>query len=345
MSVQTRNTRVKAPAISDPDNVSFEALSTNEKTTFNLSRRVGFDRPLEGSSVNHENDYYKILKFINKTKFAFTDVHNENNKRLVHKCNSKHKCALCVNFKPSDSFHSSFQYVGETVQSLRDRFSGHRAAMKYQFADNTCKILSKHFSIGLSKNANYIVNIIDKLSGSGRDDNGNPIPGITVERQNKETKWVLALHTVYPYGLNDKVGDEYMAEKDSRVVGNMFLSLHPLCKHPEYNYSKNKLDNSFLKQNFVKILTTHIDHNLKDAGYLIRVSIKSFKKSFLKHICNDVYDFLSSKADSFPNQQWYEMALDLIQSRIYNPPASKTTKTKKLNKVTLCKQRHGHDKH
>ena len=78
-----------------------------------------------------------------------------------------------------------------------------------------------------------------------------------------------------------------------------------------------------MKQNFVKILTTHLDHNLKDAGYFLRVSIKSFKKSFLKHICNDVPDFLSSKADSFPNQQWYEMTLDLIESRIYNPPAPK----------------------
>ena len=66
---------------------------------------------------------------------------------------------------------------------------------------------------------------------------------------------------------------------------------------------KNKLDNSFLKEIFVQILTTHLDHNLKDAGYLIRVSIKSFKKSFLKHICNDLYDFLSSKTDSFLNQQ------------------------------------------
>ena len=86
-----------------------------------------------------------------------------------------------------------------------------------------------------------------------------------------------------------------------------------------------------LKQNFVKILTTHLDHNLKDAGYFIRVSIKSFKTSFLKHICNDVYDFLSSKADSFPNQQWHEMTLDLIESRTYNPLASKTTKTKPKN--------------
>ena len=155
----------------------------------------------------------------------------------------------------------------------------------------------------IHKNANCIVNIIEKLSGSGRHDNCNPIPGVTVERQKKETKWMFTLQTVYPYGLNDRVGDEYMAEKDSRVVGNKFLPLHGLYKRPEYNYSKNKLDNSFLKKNFVKILTTHLDHNLKDAGYFIRVSIKSFKKSFLKHICNDVYDFLRSKADSFPNQQ------------------------------------------
>ena len=98
---------------------------------------------------------------------------------------------------------------------------------------------------------------------------------------------------------------------------------------------KKKLDNSFLKQNFVIILTTHLDHNLKDAGYFIRVSIKSFKKSFLKHICNDVYDFLSSKANSFPNQQWYEMTLGLIESRIYNPPTSKTTKTKPKNVIKL----------
>ena len=47
MAVQTRSTRVKAPAISDPDNVPVEAFSINDKTTLNLSERVGFDRPLE----------------------------------------------------------------------------------------------------------------------------------------------------------------------------------------------------------------------------------------------------------------------------------------------------------
>ena len=67
----------------------------------------------------------------------------------------------------------------------------------------------------LYKNANYIVNIIEELYGSERDDNGVPIPGVRVERQKKETKWILTLQTVYPYGLNDRVGDEYMVEKGS----------------------------------------------------------------------------------------------------------------------------------
>ena len=55
----------------------------------------------------------------------------------------------------------------------------------------------------------------------------------------------------------------------------------------------------------------------------------------MKHVSNDVHDFLSNKADSFPNEQWYEMTLDLIKSRIYDIPASKTTKTKPKNVIKL----------
>ena len=186
------------PAISHPDNIPVEALSNNEKATLNRSGRLGFDRTLEGSSVNHENDYYKLLKFTNKSKFTFTDVNNENNKQLVHKCNSKPSCASCVNLRASDSFHGSLtnrkyvtkcneknintincsnsnciylitccrfgvKYVEKTVQSLRDKFSGHRTGVKNPFADSKCIILGKHFGVGLSRNASYIVNITEKF--------------------------------------------------------------------------------------------------------------------------------------------------------------------------------------
>ena len=47
LEVQIRSTRVKAFAMSDPDNVPVKALSTNEKATLNLSGKVGFGRTLE----------------------------------------------------------------------------------------------------------------------------------------------------------------------------------------------------------------------------------------------------------------------------------------------------------
>ena len=43
---------------------------------------------------------------------------------------------------------------------------------------------------------------------------------------------MLTLQTVYLYGLNDRVGDKYMAEKDSGVVGNKSLQLHHQYKRP-----------------------------------------------------------------------------------------------------------------
>ena len=102
------------------------------------------------------------------------------------KCNDKNINTLncytynCIYF--ITCCRCGLQYVGKTVQSLRDQLSGHKAGMEDPFADNKYKIISKHFGVSLCRNANYIVNIIEKLSGSGRDDNSIPIPGVTVER-------------------------------------------------------------------------------------------------------------------------------------------------------------------
>ena len=41
--------------------------------------------------------------------------------------------------------------------------------MRNPFADNWCKILNKHFGVGLCINVNYLVIIIEKLSRSGNN--------------------------------------------------------------------------------------------------------------------------------------------------------------------------------
>ena len=94
---------------------------------------------------------------------------------------------------------------------------------------------------------------------------------------------MLALQTVYLYGLNDRIVDEYIAEKKNRVLGNKVSPFCRVYKLPDYINSKIKLDNSFLKHSFPKILATSLHYNLKDDECFISVSIKSFKKSFLKY--------------------------------------------------------------
>ena len=49
------------------------------------------------------------------------------------------------------------QYVGETVQSVRDRFSAHRTDMKNPFADNKFKILRKFNNKFKIINLKYLV--------------------------------------------------------------------------------------------------------------------------------------------------------------------------------------------
>ena len=103
---------------------------------------------------------------------------------------------------------------------FEDRSSGHRTGMKNPFVDNKCKILSQNFHVGICRNANYLFNIIQKFYESQKDDYDTPIPGLTVGRQKKEMKWMLILQTAYRYDLNDRLVDEYMAEKESSVVGD-----------------------------------------------------------------------------------------------------------------------------
>ena len=57
------------------------------------------------------------------------------------------------------------QYVGDTALKISERFNWHRSCFKYPAHYGFCKRLSNHFSEGLCKNANYSVQIIEKLEG------------------------------------------------------------------------------------------------------------------------------------------------------------------------------------
>ena len=91
-----------------------------------------------------------------------------------------------------------------------------RNPAKYAF----CKTLNSHFDKGYFKGSSYTVSILEKLEGIGRTDrNATDVTSKPV-RKASERYWMMELRTVYSYGLNDRVGDEYKTANTHINVAN-----------------------------------------------------------------------------------------------------------------------------
>ena len=101
------------------------------------------------------------------------------------------------------------------------------------------------------------------------------------------------LRTVYPYGLNDRTGDEYMGEKGNDIIFLQFPPL-PRIKNTQKIRTKNTTSNSFVADNFIYIINESLRSNLRNTMNLIRVLLSSLKKGHCKDLYNRVQDYLSS---------------------------------------------------
>ena len=216
------------------------------------------------------------------------------------------------------------QYVGETVQLLRGRIGKHSNSIDHPYRDHHCRILVDHFSSGLCQGATFTVHVLEKLSGTGRDAEGNVDPAITRIRRQKERDWMLRLRTVFPYGLNDRVGDEYMPEKDLSVVCSRFPSLKRV-KEQQKVRTKSSVTSTFLIDNFIYIINESLRTNLRNTMNLIRVLLSSLKKSSCRILFDRITDFLSTKHDSYRYFQFFSAALDIVKSKIGKPPSPRAS--------------------
>ena len=223
------------------------------------------------------------------------------------------------------------QYVGETIQPIKDRICKHNSCIKNWKGDHGCRILTEHFSQGNCKGATFSVNIIEKLPGDGRGDDGSIDPSDARLRRKKERDWMRKLRTVYPFGLNDRTGDEYMFEKGNE---NIFLQFPPLprVKNSQKVRTKNPTSNTFIVDNFIYIINESIRSNLRNTMNLIRVLLSSLKKAHCRILFNSIQDFLSSKHESFRYVQFFDAALDIVKSKIGKPvESSSSSKTPPSN--------------
>ena len=132
----------------------------------------------------------------------------------------------------------------------------------------------------------------------------------------RETYWIHELRTIFPYGLNDRIEDEFKTDNKHINGADKFSSLPR--KHSCSNCGKNHKDVlRFLPQQFLK--NHMLNTNIKDAPNLMPIS--SIKKSYLKI----THKLLSTKlCDSAPDLIFslhYHQVIDLIEFKIYKPLA------------------------
>ena len=71
----------------------------------------------------------------------------------------------------------------------------------------------------------FFVQILEKLVGSGRTARNAIDANITYSRRKREDYWMKTLRTIHPYGLNDRVGDDFMRDQATERIGSNFPTL------------------------------------------------------------------------------------------------------------------------
>ena len=224
------------------------------------------------------------------------------------------------------------QYVGETVQKINERINWHKSCFRHPKKYSFCRILSDHFHKGICKNASFTVQIFEKLEGNGRTPRGALDPSMTSLRKQKERDWMLKLRTVYPYGMNDRIGDDFVNQNTHVLVGKQFPPLPR--KNARISRGQSHRNNSSLSpKDFFHQFKLHLNNNLSELPNFSRVHLMSMKKANLRQIAVLLNECLA-EANSSQYTHWYLMALDIIDSKILKPPLPAKKKTSPQN---ICK--------
>ena len=132
------------------------------------------------------------------------------------------------------------------------------------------------------------------------------------------------MRTFCPYGLNDRIDDEYKKTEFKKEVGKLFP---PLSRnHHRISRGQNRRGNApFSAQSFLDQMNFYLKNKVHDAINFIRIAISSMTKNLLKNTHVLLTDCISEPANK-NFYQWYLAGLDIIESKLYRTPIAKTKK-------------------
>ena len=267
-------------------------------------------------------------------------------------CKDK-RCKTCPTFLASDSFRSNItncefktinhteeplschsqniiylltclfcgvQYVGETAYPFHKRNNQHRTEMNEHFEfhrDTSCGCYS------------FSYQIIEKLPGTGYDENGNLDEKCTKIRKDKEDMWIKKMRTIFPYGLCEKARGK---ENDSSIIHEAVGRAYKGFTIPRSGVRPTRSrvnQNSKLSivscQDYFTKLDFLFSNSLSSSFNQIRILLDKTKKKVLKEIAFAILQ-KSTEYTFYPERaQWYLFILDIIDTKLYKvePPIPK----------------------
>ena len=264
-----------------------------------------------------------VCDVLNPTDYVVSNVthrmHKVINNDLPSVCNCKTSniiylitCSTC-----------NMQYVGETGCPLNKRLCEHRSNIK---SGKRNTYLSLHFNSGHCKGSSYSMQVLENLEGNGRTEHNALDRSQVPNRRARETDWMMKLRTVYPYGLNEKTGEENnfgQTERNYDIVGKNFPKLPRLSERTcESRHRKNNFSSFDCKQ-FLENFSNQLNNSIRNAANYIRVVLSSMKKKHMKELACHFREILEGEGDDYSSLQWYMIALDIIETRLYKPPPEK----------------------
>ena len=135
---------------------------------------------------------------------------------------------------------------------------------------------------------------------------------------------MLSLRTVYPYGLNEKIGEtgelNRLRLEEDGIIGKKFPKLPRVNNRVATTQGNNKIDySSFDHQQFSNSLIEKLQQYIKNAPYFIRVALFSMHKKQLIELANKFRELLENQGEDYMCIQWCLMAIDIINTRLFKP--------------------------
>lgn len=228
------------------------------------------------------------------------------------------------------------QYVGETAQPhMSTRMSAHIRSISVNSTEPGMRYVKAHFTSGTCAGSKFSVNIIEKLVGNGRDNTNRLDPAVTAERRQREKWWINELRTVYPYGLNIRVGSDDHTHENNILSYDKFNKLPSNRTKKRGKYKPKRsikcMNNSENINNNVQYLSSLLSKPVPDAFKLARTRIFGLPNCVLPQIQTIYNSTLGSVQDE--HKQQFDVIRDLLAFRTTRKSTTNNTKAKKRSKA------------